>query len=461
MAGARLAWDHPGGDWLDVQGRPQGAQPFAAATVRQNGEIVSWDLSRMAQRWLDGSAAPGAVMLRAAPIARSGVVSLSSREATDGTSAPSLLLRWDDGRKDRLTPTADTYTACPTHRSLGQEALLRVGDQVNTWLVFAIEPNPGRRIVEATLMATAARVSGRGATLEAYAAALPAGPAAARNDAQAPGLSAAYPADRGLERNPDVLLVESFNDAASVRKLVASDPATAKSLALANPQDGGGFAPIDGGALRVRIFKDSRQALNHQIKLAALNGGVEPDEAYFRYHLRLGSDWDPMVDGGKLPGFAGTYGRGGWGMRRNDGSSGWSARGAFIQVNPDMRASPMRGIGTYAYTATTDDATGVVWGWNRGPTGLVPKNRWVAVEQQLRMNTPGADDGLLRVWIDGRLAFEQTDIRWRTSPDLHIEAVWLNVYHGGIAKADRDLTLYIDNLVIARRPIGPGRFEAR
>jgi hypothetical protein len=39
-----------------------------------------------------------------------------------------------------------------------------------------------------------------------------------------------------------------------------------------------------------------------------------------------------------------------------------------------------------------------------------------------------------------------------------VESVWLNVYHGGVEKADRDLTLYIDNLVIARRYIGPGRF---
>jgi hypothetical protein len=317
-------------------------------------------------------------------------------------------------------------------------------------------------VVEALLQASATRVTGAGASIGAYAASPPAGPAHAIAEPQRPsGLSDAHPNDRGLEREPDVLLLERFSDDASVRKLVASDPATGKNLGLIGRADDAGFAPIDGPALRVRILKNTNQALNDQIKLAPLNGGIEPDEAYFRYHLRLGDDWDPTVDGGKLPGFAGTYGRGGWGMRHSDGSNGWSARGAFMQLLPDMASLPWRGIGTYAYTANLNDLSGVVWGWNRGSSGLIPKNRWVAVEQFLRMNTPGVDDGALKVWIDGRLAFEKTDIRWRTTPDLHIESVWLNVYHGGVSKPDRDLTLYIDNLVIARRPIGPGRFEGR
>ena len=130
-----------------------------------------------------------------------------------------------------------------------------------------------------------------------------------------------------------------------------------------------------------------------------------------------------------------------------------------MRIQPEQASSQSRAIGTYAYTAGNEDQMGDVWGWNRGPTGVLPKNRWVAIEQQVRMNTVGRDDGVLRVWIDGQLAFERTDIRWRTVPDLKVESVWFNIYHGGTAKADRDMTLYIDNLVIARKPIGPGRFD--
>jgi hypothetical protein len=57
--------------------------------------------------------------------------------------------------------------------------------------------------------------------------------------------------------------------------------------------------------------------------------------------------------------------------------------------------------------------------------------------------------------VDGKLVFEKTDIRFRDVPDLHIETLWMNVYHGGTKAADRDISLYIDNVVIAKKYIGP------
>lgn len=44
---------------------------------------------------------------------------------------------------------------------------------------------------------------------------------------------------------------------------------------------------------------------------------------------------------------------------------------------------------------------------------------------------------------------------YRTVPKIKIESMWMNVYHGGTADAPTDLTLYIDNVVVARRYIGP------
>jgi hypothetical protein len=71
------------------------------------------------------------------------------------------------------------------------------------------------------------------------------------------------------------------------------------------------------------------------------------------------------------------------------------------------------------------------------------------------MNTPGQNDGVLRAWIDGRLAYERTDWRWRDVDSLKIERIWMNVYHGGTVPAPQDVHLYIDNVVIARQYIGP------
>ena len=47
-------------------------------------------------------------------------------------------------------------------------------------------------------------------------------------------------------------------------------------------------------------------------------------------------------------------------------------------------------------------------------------------------------------------------IRFRDVDSLKIEEVWVNVYHGGETPVpNEDIHLYLDNLVIARQPIGP------
>jgi hypothetical protein len=189
-------------------------------------------------------------------------------------------------------------------------------------------------------------------------------------------------------------------------------------------------------------------------------GGSEPDEAYFRYYLRFANDWNPDLDGGKLPGFAGTYGRAGWGMRKSTGTDGWSMRGGFF-VRPSG-ANPYRNhtsIGTYAYHADTSEPSGEPWRWPFGRLGALENNRWYSIEQHFKVNTPGKRDGVLRAWVDGRLVFERKGIRVRDVPELKVEGVWFNVYHGGIAPSPRDMHLYIDNVVIAKRYIGPAVFR--
>lgn len=95
--------------------------------------------------------------------------------------------------------------------------------------------------------------------------------------------------------------------------------------------------------------------------------------------------------------------------------------------------------------------------WLQGCAGLLDKNRWYAVETYVKLNTPGQNDGILRGWVDGRLAYERTDWRWRDVNTLRVERVWMNFYHGGTATPSTDLHVYIDNVVIATEYIGPMR----
>lgn len=109
-------------------------------------------------------------------------------------------------------------------------------------------------------------------------------------------------------------------------------------------------------------------------------------------------------------------------------------------------------LGTYAYHAEMKGQYGDFWLW---PGALLARNRWYCIEQYVRLNRPGISDGILRVWVDGRLAMERSDIRMRNVDQLHIETVWLNAYHGGAEKSPQDQHFYIDNVVVARRYIGP------
>ncbi len=73
----------------------------------------------------------------------------------------------------------------------------------------------------------------------------------------------------------------------------------------------------------------------------------------------------------------------------------------------------------------------------------------------MRLNVPGEKNGVLRAWIDGRLAFEKTDIRFRLTDKLKIEQIWMNWYHGGKLPSPHDQHIYIDNVVVAKQYIGP------
>jgi len=71
------------------------------------------------------------------------------------------------------------------------------------------------------------------------------------------------------------------------------------------------------------------------------------------------------------------------------------------------------------------------------------------------VNQPGHKDAVMRGWVDGRLVFEHTGFRVRDIPSIKIEQIWMNVYYGGTAPSPQDQHLFIDNVVIARRYIGP------
>ncbi len=264
------------------------------------------------------------------------------------------------------------------------------------------------------------------------------------------GIAGRYPHDRQIESDPNVIVAADFESDAWRREFSGGNRPTVSVAAEDRERT---FRLLLGKALRVKVPQGEHYgaSIEYDFKRRL---GYEPEEIYFRYYLRFGSDWDP-ARGGKLPGIGGTYGRGGWGGRPSDGRNGWSARGQF-----DGQKGGKTPIGFYCYHADMKGRYGSSWIWEKGGLGYLENNRWYCIEQYARLNTPGQNDGTLRGWIDGKLAFEPTDVRMRDIPDLKIQSIWLNVYHGGTWSASSDDHLFIDNVVVAKQYIGPMAHEA-
>jgi hypothetical protein len=139
------------------------------------------------------------------------------------------------------------------------------------------------------------------------------------------------------------------------------------------------------------------------------------DELHLQYYVRFQPDFD-FVRGGKLPGlYGGTMNNG-----RNipDGTNGFSTRYMW------------RGGGdgeVYAYLPTSEEH-GTSLG--RG-CWYFPANQWIAVEQRVVLNTPGASDGSVTVWQDGRQVFDQRGLTFRTTDQLKIDGVFFSTFFGG------------------------------
>jgi hypothetical protein len=292
------------------------------------------------------------------------------------------------------------------------------------------------------------------------------------------GIAQKYPLDKGIAAHPDVVFATDFaGDDWRTRLFTegrVSDPTFGRDAMLNSTYIRGQFIKGDVGSCSL----DYRWTTHKQ---------PEPEEIYFRYYVLLEKDFGSTVDGNKMPGLAGRYGRwngrywspcGGNGGDRTTGlvsatdkgpeRCGWSMRGVALgkpaDDNPYRELVP---VITYAYHADQAGCYGDDWRW---ATVLLEKDRWYSIEQYVKVNTiegpfdkagngTGRRDGVLRVWLDGVQVFEKTDIRFRHHPDIKIDEVWLNWYHGGTRPAAATHHWRMANVVVARSYIGPLAFR--
>lgn len=75
--------------------------------------------------------------------------------------------------------------------------------------------------------------------------------------------------------------------------------------------------------------------------------------------------------------------------------------------------------------------------------------QWTRIEQEVVLNTPGSNNGLLRVWVNGRLAIEAPEIGFRRDEVQSFQAVVGDIHHvrhGGWTPAPAETRLRISPL---------------
>ncbi|MGE5492271.1 MAG: polysaccharide lyase [Actinomycetota bacterium] len=451
--GAKLPWSIPGGAWLDAGGASQGGKAFATASLAsgRKGSKTSLDVTTLVQTWpLAASSSPPYPGILLRMLTTSGSVTFGSKESN---SSPLLTIKYKDGSTASLKPRADSYLDCSSAYAKGQANSLLMTPSLRAVLSF---PRPAKEVVSATLQLTVTANSTSQVSIGAYQVVQP---DIGQNSPVVTGGIAQqdqYAGDVDIEHDPDVIFVERFEEPDFYKRWGYGNgvPSYWNAQVISSDPDNN-FVPLSNNAYRVTIKGNANYGSSLQLKLNQLFG-LKPDELYFRYYLRYAPNFRDTADGGKLPGLSGDIAICGNGGRKCDGTNGWSLRGSFFNLTePANPAYPRVLMGSYAYTADMTTSFGEHWPWQQHGLGMLEQNRWYSVEQYVRVNTPGARDGVFRVWIDGKLAFEKTDLNVRTIDGFPIDMIWGDIYYGGTTFPGHDLTLFIDNLVVARRYIGP------
>ena len=315
------------------------------------------------------------------------------------------------------------------------------------------------------------------------------------------GLAAKYPGDVGIEKDPDVVFVESFEDpvdqicshwetVSGKEIMTASDdvpPGSGgkRSLLLTRVAGGtGGY--MDGGSFYRRLRTDK--------------GGFGYDQLFFRFYMKFNREHAPIHHyGGAIWGLnpAPAWPMGGAGERPT-GTTRW-----ITQVEP----GDFKSWYFYSYWQEMGGSPprGQTWG-NTFEIGVadrpVERNKWICLEIMVKMNDLGDTNGEHAYWLDGKLsrkgdlvtsylgkgfpsngtwvydkfqpgvtaegiAFDYDKgkgvplaggkpfpgFAWRNVPELNANAIWLYRY---MSKPETGTSkIWWDHVVVAKKYIGP------
>ena len=316
-------------------------------------------------------------------------------------------------------------------------------------------------------------------------------PGRAEEEKAPPGIASRHPGDAGIASDPAVLFTEDFEE--------ESIEVLAKRWETAGARDSMSFtSDVPAGSKgKHSLLMDRQKGEGGQLyqRLKNKEGGWGYDKVFARYYVKFAPDCGEIHHFG--PCLGGNNPATSWpsvkaGFPTDGAKSFWSGiepfgkswTWDFYTYWSDMRGSPPKGQ---------------TWGnsFIRDPELKVVKDRWICIEQMIKLNDPNDTNGEQALWIDGkkiahlgkgfpkgawtfdkffpgkggdsvRWSPQKNDreyfkvpedgapfegFRWRTVPELKVNYVWLYVY---TAMPDgHRIRVWFDDVVVATEYIGP------
>jgi hypothetical protein len=173
------------------------------------------------------------------------------------------------------------------------------------------------------------------------------------------------------------------------------------------------------------------------------------DDLYWRFYVKMAPNW--VGNPNKLT------------RATVFASSTWT-QAAIMHVWEDaidkngLALEPVSGAaGSQVMTTKYNDFANFRWlGHTNGTTQIYAaanRDRWFCIEMHMKLNTPGAADGIGEFWVDSNLEARRADLNWRGSYTAHgINAIMLENYKNG--GPTQTQSRYFDNFVVSTARIG-------
>ncbi|MBM3881660.1 MAG: hypothetical protein FJ387_18365 [Verrucomicrobia bacterium] len=272
--------------------------------------------------------------------------------------------------------------------------------------------------------------------------------------AAAPGVprleSAVLAARQPHEANPEVIWYDNFD---IDRLSTYLEPKAGSPDARRSADEGlGGH----GAAMECFYAQGSRGVGNRKLVFGdcpfgkPLRSGERFTDVYWRIYVKHQRGWQGSP--AKLSRATGFV------------SAAWNQ--AFIShvwsAGLPLTLDPASGVqGGQVVTTKYNDFDHLRWLGNR-PVGrfllhaTAESGRWVCIESRVRLNTPGQEDGLATLWVDGVLDSSRANLDFcgtYTGRGAAVNAIFLEAYWNDGSPADQ--YRWYDDFVVSTHPIGP------